>query len=553
MLLLVVFVVGVTTVSIGSLAYVRARRALEAAAQARLELLALDMARNLHGELADRVADITTWTHLETMVALTFADVDKELAELMRHAIADRPEYRAIAAFDVAGQRVASAGDAAVVPLRLPAPASTRLRVAPLDGSDAEGLVLEAPVFNPRRPAEPIGFLASFLAPRPLLDAMAAERDPAAPPVEVAVLASGVGPILRGATTPRREAADGPEVVEESADLPKLQGVTGPALSVVVREPAAAAHATVRSLRRALLRTGLLVLLVSVAVGGAVAWRISQPIRRLTASVEEVTARGRPEPIADVPRATGEVGILASAFQAMLERLTAAQREAIVHSRLALLGEVAASLAHDVRTPLSVLKTSAQLLAAGEVPASEQRDLARMVAAEVDRLNGVVSQLVDLARPRPTRVAPQPVATLVEGAAAVLRPWARSAAVELEVDVGASELRVRADRDQMQQVLLNVLHNAVQASSKPGRVVVRGYPDPPWVVIEVTDTGVGFAPEALGRAFSPFFTTKPEGTGLGLTIAKRIVEEQGGEVGARNLEGGGASVWIRLPRVTEAA
>jgi signal transduction histidine kinase len=552
MLLLVVFVVGMTTVSIGSLAYVRARRALEAAAQARLELLALDVARNLHGELADRVADITTWTHLETMVALTFADVDKELAELLRHAIAGRPEYRALAAFDVAGRQVASAGEAAVVPPRLAAPASTRLRVASLDGSDAGGLVLEAPVFNPRRPEEPIGFLASFLAPRQLLEAVAVERDPAAPPVEVAVLASGAGPILGGSPV-RPEVAEGAEWVEESADLPKLQGVAGPSLSVVVREPAAAARAAVRSLRRALLRTGLLVLLLSVAVGGAVAWRISQPIRRLTASVEEVTARGRPEPIADVPRATGEVGILASAFQAMLERLTAAQREAIVHSRLALLGEVAASLAHDVRTPLSVLKTSAQLLAGGEVPASEQRDLAQMVAAEVDRLNGVVSQLVDLARPRPTRVAPQPVATLVEGAAAVLRPWARSAAVELEVDVGASELRVRADRDQIQQVLLNVLHNAVQASSKPGRVVVRGYPDPPWVVIEVTDTGVGFTPEALGRAFSPFFTTKPEGTGLGLTIAKRIVEEQGGEVGARNLDGGGASVWIRLPRVTEAA
>jgi signal transduction histidine kinase len=246
------------------------------------------------------------------------------------------------------------------------------------------------------------------------------------------------------------------------------------------------------------------------------------------------------------------VGVLSSAFQAMMERLTTAQREAVHQSRLALLGEVAASIAHDVRTPLSVLKTSAQLLAGGELPAGEQRELARMVAAEVDRLNGVVSHLVDLARPRPRRPALHPVAELVEGAAMVLRPWARAAAVSLEMEPAGTALCIRADHDELQQVLLNVLHNAVQAASKPGRVAVRWYADPPWVVVEVRDSGPGFSPDALARAFSPFFTTKSDGTGLGLAIAKRIVEEQGGEVGARNVADGGACVWLRLP-LAEAA
>jgi len=311
--------------------------------------------------------------------------------------------------------------------------------------------------------------------------------------------------------------------------------------------------ASILSLRDTIVRVGLLVLLLSGAVGAAVAWRISQPIRRLTAAVKEVTARGRPEPIAGLPKGSGEVGILSAAFESMLERLTAAQREAILQSRLALLGEVAASLAHDVRTPLSVLKTSAQLLAAGLVPAPEQRDLARMVAAEVDRLNGVVSRLVDLARPHAVCVAPQPVDALVASATEVLRPWARSAGVAIDVKPDADELRVRADRDQMQQVLMNLMHNAVQAASKPGRVAVRWFPAPPWAVIEVEDSGSGFTPEALDRAFSPFFTTKPEGVGLGLAIVKRLVEEQGGEVGARNVAAGGACVWVRLPLVPEAA
>jgi signal transduction histidine kinase len=550
MVTLVVLAVGATTVAVGALAYSRARHALETASRARLELRAHDMALDLHRELSERVADITTWSRLETMVALAFGDVDKQLAEFLRQAIAARPAYRALAGFDVAGRRIAWAGDATVVPDRATAVSSPALRVTSADGGATAMLAVETPVFNPRASGQPLGLLAGFVAPKALLDAMTAGRDAAASPIEVTVLADGSGEVLRSALPPVR---DGEEMLAASAPLPSLPGVDAPALRVAVREPAAVALAAVASLRRTLVRVGLLVLLLSAAVGGAVAWRISQPIRRLTVAVKEVTARGRPEPIADFPKAGGEVGILSAAFQAMLERLTAAQREAIAQSRLALLGEVAASLAHDVRTPLSVLKTSAQLLAGGEVPLPEQRDLARMVADEVDRLNGVVSNLVDLARPRPARVAPESVAALVEGAAAILRPWARSASVTIETDPPPPALRARADRDQMQQVLLNLCHNAVQAASKPGRVSVRAYPSPPWAVIEITDTGTGFTPDALERAFSPFFTTKPEGTGLGLSIVKRLVEEQGGDVGARNLDGGGACVWVRLPLVAEGA
>ncbi len=551
MVLVVVLVVGLTTVSIGALSYARARDALEAAGRARLELLARGMARNLHGELADRVADTTTWARLETMLALTYGDVDKELAEFLRHAIADRRAFQALAAFDVDGRRIAMAGAGDLVPARLPAVASTRLRVMRSPGRPEAQPVLETPVFNPRRPAERIGLIAAFLAPGPLLDATTASRDQVGPAIDIAVLASDGSVILR--SEPSGEPGDGgAATLEENAPVPALDGVEGPALSVVVREPLAVALASVLSLRGTLVRIGLAVLLLSAAIGGAVAWRVSQPIRRLTASVREITARGRPEPVADFPRSVGEVGILSSAFQAMLERLATAQRETVLQSRLALLGEVAASLAHDIRTPLSVLKTSAQLLAAGEVPAGEQRAVAHMVAAEVDRVNGVVSNLVDLARPRSGRVGVHPVETLVAGAAGVVRPWARSAGIVLEVAPGDATLRVRADRDQLQQVLLNLLHNAVQAASKPGRVSIGWRADPPWAVIEVTDTGRGFTPDALERAFSPFFTTKPDGTGLGLAIARRLVEEQGGAVGARNLPGGGACVWLHLPLLEDA-
>ena len=194
MVLLVVLAVGVTTASIGALAYTRARAALEEAARARLELLALGMARNLHGEVVERVADITTWARLEAMLALTFGDVDKELAEFLRHTMSGRRAYRALAGFDRAGRLVASAGDTSIVPPQLEAAARTRLRVAVPE----KELLLETPVFNPREPAEPIGTLAAFLASERLLEAMISDSDESPSPAEVTVLATGTGRILDG-------------------------------------------------------------------------------------------------------------------------------------------------------------------------------------------------------------------------------------------------------------------------------------------------------------------------------------------------------------------
>jgi len=537
----------------GSLAYRRARQALEAAANARLEVLARDIARDLHRELADRVADITTWARLESMVALTFGDVDKQLAEFLRQTRQGRNVYLAIAAFDREGRNVADVHDVDGPVPALPASSSPELRLVARSGGTSAALALAAPVFNPRRPDERIGTLVALLDPERLLRTVTGgDRDRSVTiTLRDTARVLGTAHLVSAGASKRRSGAP-VDAFEKTAAVGRLAGVGDPGLTVDVREPTTVALASILSLRRTLVQMALAVLLLSVLAGGFVAWRVSVPIRRLTAAVESITSRGRPEPLLDLPTGAGEVAVLGAAFEAMMERLAAAQEEAVSQSRLALLGEVAASIAHDVRTPLSVVKTSAQLLASGELPIAEQRRLGRMVAAEVDRLNRVVTDLVDLARPRRTQRRSQPVDELVERAVAVLRPWAQARGVALEVERARPDLHVLADGDQMQQALLNLMHNAVQAVPGPGRVVVRFSAEGRWALIEVTDSGPGFSEEALARAFSPFFTTRTDGTGLGLTIVKRIIEEHGGEVGARNRASGGACVWCRLPQ-SEAA
>jgi signal transduction histidine kinase len=554
-----ILLVSVTAVLIGTLSYTRARRALEHEARSRLALLARDVAEHLRRELEDRVVEITSWAHLEVMRAVLYHDVDKELAQFLQHAVGARQTYRGIACVSVDGEVVASAGDTAsgFLPRSAP-PARTRISIlSPAAGSGERSLRLEASVSNPDQPGKTIATLAVLLDRRRLLDTIeaSARLARAGPLVTVrssagdVVLATGDGAPPEHHGSPQAARA---RMLEGLAAVAPLPSADGPDLEVLVAEPARVALSAVLALRATLLKVGILVLIVGSVLGVAVAWRISSPIGRLTETVRRITARGELDGEVELPHAAGEVGVLAAAFRTMLESLKAAQAEALVQSRRAFLGEVAANIAHEVRTPLSVLKTSAQLLARQELPPVEQQALAKNVTAEVDRLNGVVTSLVDLARPRPVRYQSEPLAEILARAVAFFRPQAARLGVEIAQAPADTSLRVRGNADELHQVLLNVVHNALQAMGGPGLLSVRCYRDDGWGVVEVEDSGPGFSPEALAGAFSPFCSTKPQGTGLGLAISKRIIEEHGGTIGVENSATGGACVRIRLAHRDES-
>jgi len=536
--------VGLTATSIGALSFTRARRALETDALTGLVLLARDVAAHVHDELENRAADITHWSRLEVMRALIYEDVDKELAKFLEQTLHERVAYRAIVALDATGRRVAGAG--AVHDIEPDGVADT-VRVAIVSRAGVAIARFETPVFNPERPGAKIGTLVVLLDLTPMLDAVDPSLRGATSEAALTLRERGGRVLAESRPRGERDGRSTDGMLTAVAPVERVHVDDAPHVEVVVSEPRDVAFAGVASLRSTLLKTGVLVAALGAALAAWVAWRIGRPIRQLTTTVREVAERGEPLPQSVFPETGGEVGVLASAFRTMMESLSTAQREALARSRLAFLGEIAANVAHEVRTPLSVLKTAAQLLARGGMPAAEQRELALMAAAEVDRLNAVVTSLVDLARPKPVERRPEAVDPIVDRAVAFFQPLAAKAGVDL-VRVGARDgSTVDASADQLYQVLLNLLQNAMQAVSHDGTVtVVRGRDDG-WVVIAVEDTGPGFAADVLARVFSPFVTTKADGTGLGLAIVKRMVEEHGGTVGAENRPAGGARVWVRLP------
>jgi signal transduction histidine kinase len=223
--------------------------------------------------------------------------------------------------------------------------------------------------------------------------------------------------------------------------------------------------------------------------------------------------------------------------------------------RLAAIGEMSAGLAHEIRNPLAGIKGAAQYLQ-GESVTGEMGELVGVIVSEVDRLNTVVTQFLEYARPYDIRREPTDVQALLRQVVELVKAQGvpPGVTIALEVEVGLNEIQI--DRDKVKQVLLNLVQNAVQAVGAEGTVEVRaregflrnpGHRGESALVLSVADTGPGIAPETIDKLFVPFFTTKHDGTGLGLAISQRLVEAHGGEVGVRSRVGSGTTFSVRLP------
>jgi PAS domain S-box-containing protein len=222
------------------------------------------------------------------------------------------------------------------------------------------------------------------------------------------------------------------------------------------------------------------------------------------------------------------------------------QEELVRRERLSALGEMAAKIAHEIRNPLVSIASVLQVMADDVGERSPlYHDLGR-IRRELDRLDAIVTDFLEFARPRPLRRRSVDLASLVREAMrlAATRLSERGVRVRLELD-GAPP--AWADEAALVQVLWNLLRNAADAVRPGGEVVICARAEDGGVELSVRDDGVGIAPEVRERAFEPFFSTKPRGTGLGLAICRKIVEDHGGRIAMSSAEGEGTRVRVWLP------
>ena len=289
-------------------------------------------------------------------------------------------------------------------------------------------------------------------------------------------------------------------------------------------------------------------------VGALVARRITRPLEALRTGAARVAAGDLGVKV-EVP-ATGELFELVRGFNAMTADLQASRERAAAAERVAAWQEVARRLAHEIKNPLTPIAMSVatlrDALAEGRPDFPELfEEGASAIQEEVRRLKRIVDEFSRFARlpaPEPAEIG---AADLV---AAVLALYASPPPGILVVrDLEPDLPPVRADRDQLLQVLLNLVKNAEEAMPRGGTLRLRARRDGDGVAIEVSDTGPGIPAPDLPRVLEPYFTTKATGTGLGLAIADRIVREHGGRLEVRSPPGSGATFTVRLPGCARAA
>jgi two-component system sensor histidine kinase PilS (NtrC family) len=231
------------------------------------------------------------------------------------------------------------------------------------------------------------------------------------------------------------------------------------------------------------------------------------------------------------------------------------ERTAQRAERLAVIGGLAAGVAHEIRNPLASISGSIELLTAGPQVDDDSRALADIVHREVNRLNTLISELLDFANPRAFAPVPLDIGDLVRETLQVFEQDRDFAGVKLDAElVSDGSLVVQADPEKLRQVMWNLLRNAAEAVGDDGSVTVHvSAQSGVGVEISVTDSGPGISTENLDRVFDPFFTTKQAGSGLGLATVHAIVTGHGGAVDVTSTPGNGATFVVRLPYTAETS
>ena len=301
-----------------------------------------------------------------------------------------------------------------------------------------------------------------------------------------------------------------------------------------------------------------------VAGGGAVAISavlivvlahfIQRPMIELQEKIAEVS-EGNLNVAVSFARRNDEIGDLGRNFNRMLqqlregrdeiERLHRTQMSRAEH--LATLGELATGLAHEIRNPLAGIAGVIEIVGRDLPTSSPARAVVKDIRQEIAQINRAVTDLVEMARPHPPQIRSSDLNATVEHAVILARQQALSKPIKINLVKSPGLPEVDHDSVQIHQVLLNLLLNAVQAIDNEGIIHVETAPQDGYAMIVVSDTGRGIPPENVPNIFRAFYTTKGNGTGLGLSLARRLVEEHQGRIEVSSVVGQGSKFVVFLP------
>ncbi len=300
------------------------------------------------------------------------------------------------------------------------------------------------------------------------------------------------------------------------------------------------------ALRRVMGITSLVFVITGILIVISLSLSIIKPINRLTVMTCEVASRKLDVKVdPELLKRKDELGSFAVAFEKMIQKLKDAQDQLIRGEKLALLGQLAGGVAHELRNPLGAIKNAAYFLKmAVEKPDPEVSESIEIIGKEVEISEGIINSILSFARPKLPVMRKTDINEVVkESLSRITMP--ENVAVSSE---WGSLPTVLADPDQLGQVFGNIIRNAAQAMHEGGKLTIKTETsDAGHVAVSVTDTGAGISEENIKKVFEPLFTTKAKGVGLGLALTKTLIEGHGGTIKVKSRVGKGSTFTVRLP------
>lgn len=287
---------------------------------------------------------------------------------------------------------------------------------------------------------------------------------------------------------------------------------------------------------------------------GVLAYLIQRPMVELQEKMS-VISQGDLDVAVSFSRRNDEIGDLGRNFNHMMRQLRESRMEIEKMHRtqmsraehLATLGELATGLAHEIRNPLAGIAGVIEIIGRDLPESSPARAMVKDVRLEIKQINRILSDLLETARPHPPRMMRSNLNTTVEHAVMLARQQVLSKPIRIDLVRNLELKEVEHDSDQIHQVVLNLLLNAEQAIDGPGTVTVAIGQRDDCATITVTDTGRGMTAQQLAQIFRPFFTTKTNGTGLGLPLVRRIVDEHHGRINVKSEPAKGSTFEVEIP------
>ncbi len=300
-------------------------------------------------------------------------------------------------------------------------------------------------------------------------------------------------------------------------------------------------------IREALLAAALATVLLAAGLAVVLAIRADKRIGRLVDG-SMALAEGRLDTRINA-NGSDELAVLARAFNQMAERQRDTLSATVEVEKMAVLGRFATSFAHEIRNPLAAIKTTVESLRLTD-PEPQRRQLMSGVDDEIDRLDDHLKGFLAYARPAPPKPQPVNAGEVLDRLALLIAHQLQECNIRLAV-LGETGLRVRVDPGHFQQILINLVANAIDAMPEGGRLTIRvRRRNHDHAIVEVSDTGTGIAPELIARMMEPFVTTRPGGSGLGLSISRQLAEINDGRLDLSSTPGTGTTATLVLPRIT---